>query len=1265
MKRYIVWIVVTIIYNVSSVLAQPYCHTRTFSNRDGLGANIISAVQQTQDGLMWFATWNGLCCYDGYKFTTFRDDFEQGEILTTNRLFKLKNNHQDDLWCITYDRQVNLFDTHTCKFIDYSKLFMEKYPDTKALSARSIYSLDNDVTWIVGDNGTNFRINDKLKGSTDGIQKVSDMSINKVRLDTQGREWVVTNKGVILWGSKTRLPIAYEHMSEIGKTVILASNSHHLAYYENNRLHQVALPSDVKHIYRMHQKNGLIYLGTDNGLLVYSHASHSIHRISVQHPSQPCNEVRNFYIDSKQRVWVFNGQPGVIMVNLRNKSTEWLQSQATSVLASTTTKIPFFHQDKHGTVWIIPTNGTFSYYDESKHQLTPYPLRSNHYKQESLPYINFYFTDMHGNVWFSGQHDMNVINFRYRRFKHQQLTPGQEVRAVCYDSRGNLWVGCSEGEVMVCDRQGKVLRYLNAQGVLQEGRTTFSYRVYAIYQDSKQRMWIGTKGQGLYLIDKDGMHRFVHDSKDRYSLSSDNIYDIYEDGQGRLWVATYEQGLNLIRENADGKVRFVNPNNELTTYPMAYHKIRRITHTRQGVIILSTSHGMVTFSEQFKRPQDIRFYGNNHVQDDTTTLRSGDVLQTYVTRKGDIYVVTLGGGLQKIKSDNLLQNKIVYSKVELPMSESASSLVSLTEDKQGMLWLVRESSIDRYDPKTGKLYRFNADAESERMEYSEAKPAINKHTGDIALGLMGSYLCFQPSQLRHTATKPNLVFMSVQYQGEMQSHPVLNMDELDVAADKRNFTITFSALEYEGNQLIRYAYQLDGQDWNYVGNAHTVSFNDLSSGHHKLCVRSTNADGEWVDNERVLNIYAHPTFWESPWGYLLYAILLIGVLVVAGYIFNLRTRNKMQKELDEMKTTFFTNIGHKLRTPLTLIGGPVTEVLRSNGLDEQQRDSLEMVQRNSRNMLELVNNMLQYQNVTDNYFVDDENAPVFMAEKENVTEEEHAIHKDIKLLVVEDNADLRSFLVSILQADYEVISATNGKEGLEKALAEMPDFIISDVMMPVMDGLTMIHQIKQDTSVSHIPIIILSAKASLEDKLQGLREGIDDYITKPFSATYLKQRVANIISQRRLLQQNYLQQMEQVTAVPENGQRHGQFQLQSPEIVDNDKEIMNKLMAYLEEHIGDSELNANDLARELGLGRTVFYGKMKSIVGMAPLDFVRHLRMQRAEELVEKSNATFSEIAYSVGFTDPKYFTKCFKKETGMTPSEYRQKANMNNQTEQ
>ena len=210
----------------------------------------------------------------------------------------------------------------------------------------------------------------------------------------------------------------------------------------------------------------------------------------------------------------------------------------------------------------------------------------------------------------------------------------------------------------------------------------------------------------------------------------------------------------------------------------------------------------------------------------------------------------------------------------------------------------------------------------------------------------------------------------------------------------------------------------------------------------------------------------------------------------------------------------------------------------------------------------------------------------------------------------------------------------------------MPDFIITDVMMPVMDGLTMVRHIRQHTDTCHIPIIVLSAKASLDDRIEGLKEGVDDYITKPFSAVYLKTRVANIISQRQMLQQTYVEQIR-----PADKQT---YQLESPQIVDADNEMMKQLLDYLEKRLDDPTLKIEELADAVHLGRSVFYGKVKAIVGMTPVDFVRHIRMQRAQELIVKSTYSFSQIAYMVGFSDPKYFSKCFKKVTGKTPSEYR-----------
>lgn len=256
----------------------------------------------------------------------------------------------------------------------------------------------------------------------------------------------------------------------------------------------------------------------------------------------------------------------------------------------------------------------------------------------------------------------------------------------------------------------------------------------------------------------------------------------------------------------------------------------------------------------------------------------------------------------------------------------------------------------------------------------------------------------------------------------------------------------------------------------------------------------------------------------------------------------------------------------------------------------------------------------------------------------------------ITMLIVEDNVELRYFLVSSLSSSYDIIEARNGEEGLQLASSRQPDFIITDIMMPVMDGMTMIRKIKACPETSHIPIVVLSARTAINYRIEGLNEGIDDYITKPFSMSYLKSRVDNIIRQRRQLQQAYVSKLNAA------GDGHLIYKADSSGIADTDKEFARRLVEYLEPRISDPDLKIDDITKAMALSRTVFYGKVKSLFGMSPIDFVRHMRILRAERMIIESRKSFSEIAYSVGFTDPKYFGRTFKAKTGMTPSDYRKK---------
>ena len=229
---------------------------------------------------------------------------------------------------------------------------------------------------------------------------------------------------------------------------------------------------------------------------------------------------------------------------------------------------------------------------------------------------------------------------------------------------------------------------------------------------------------------------------------------------------------------------------------------------------------------------------------------------------------------------------------------------------------------------------------------------------------------------------------------------------------------------------------------------------------------------------------------------------------------------------------------------------------------------------------------------------------------------------------------------------------------------KMPDFILTDVTMPVMDGFTMVHYIKQDTNTAHIPIIVLSAKASVEDHLRGFEEGVDGYLTKPFSATYLKGRIEAVINQRHALQQDMLKQIQRAEGAefhitheyPQTAS--GQGDNRSPATnkrMSEEDALTEKIVQFINENMSNPDLKIDDIAVAMGMSRSVLYGKIKNAVGMKPIDFVRHIRIMRATELLCNTDETLSSIAYSLGFSDPKYFSKVFKKEMGIIPSEYRE----------
>ena len=379
-------------------------------------------------------------------------------------------------------------------------------------------------------------------------------------------------------------------------------------------------------------------------------------------------------------------------------------------------------------------------------------------------------------------------------------------------------------------------------------------------------------------------------------------------------------------------------------------------------------------------------------------------------------------------------------------------------------------------------------------------------------------------------------------------------------------------------------------------------------------------------------------------------IFLLLLMVIGIYYHFLQTarlndeRNRMERE----KLDFYTQVSHELRTPLTLIQAPLeelTETEEGKKASPETKALYNMLRRNTNQLIELINKMLDVQATgsLDILATGHQNAvmapttPVLPA----VPLEDDGSKSAI--LIVDDNADIRTLLRRILQDRYQVNEAEDGQQGLELANEIVPDLIVSDVMMPVMNGLEFCQRVKDNIATSHIPVILLTARALSKHQVEGYESGADAYITKPFSADVLLARIDNLLKNRLRLkglfgseEEKEVQQVETPAEEPQKKE---------------DKFII-RFREYIEQHMSDSNLSVEAIGAELGLSRVQLYRKVKALTGQSPVELLRTVRLHKAHRLLQDSVKSISEVAYEVGFTSPSYFTKCFRDEFGASPSE-------------
>lgn len=399
-----------------------------------------------------------------------------------------------------------------------------------------------------------------------------------------------------------------------------------------------------------------------------------------------------------------------------------------------------------------------------------------------------------------------------------------------------------------------------------------------------------------------------------------------------------------------------------------------------------------------------------------------------------------------------------------------------------------------------------------------------------------------------------------------------------------------------------------------------------------------------------INEYMKMYRWQKIISILAVAVVLL-LLIMIFYRRKVRREkeklNEQRKQMADDKIAFFTNVSHQLRTPLTLVSGPLNRLMQADNYTEEQKMLLQVVLRNVGQLETLTADVLNFKEQVDamNQASADEACEKELSQHVlRDSRHQMLLQQDVEelstILIVDDNEDIRSYLRVLLAGQYYVIEASDGQNGLRLAKESVPDLIVSDVMMPVMDGLTFCSKIKEDEVTSHIPVILLTARSEESQRIEGYEHGADAYITKPFSDHLLLVRISNLLQARRQRKNDEAKQMLSAEDI----------QTDEP----GERMFLERFKKAAKSHIGDANLRMDDLGSELSLSKVQMYRKVKALTGKTPAEVFREMRMQKAYSLLKQTDKTISEVAAEVGFAIPGYFSACFKKQFGINPTELR-----------
>ena len=979
-----------------------------YSTSNGLSSGAIGAIIRDHEGYIWVGTWDGLNRFDGHNFTTFKSKPGDSNILSSNRIVFLMEDSWGFIWIKTYDQKVFRFDRRTEQFeiITYDDQKQKSIP----VKADQIKQFSNGDIWLTSptvgvfrivtdESDYSFTIEPHL--SSDSVATSSTHLSSFIFEDAQKYVWFESDKGLECLHPNSKnngfVPAdssflnlnlmkqqLYTCFLELPDFILFGTKEGKLIKFDQKkkefRDYFTENKSSISSLSISGRQN-LIYIGTSgSGMLEFDCRNFEIQKQVID---PLIKNIQSIYVDNQQMVWLDTDQTGVIKYDPFSEKLK--QFTQRSEFAEITSRPYTFFQDEKGILWINMGGNGFGYYNRQKDTFNYFFNDPGDKYAKLSNNVSYFLEAPEGVIWISnyirGLHKITILDgdFRHDSITNAGINPlDGQVRCFFEDRMKNLWISTRGGILQLFDKKNRLIRsFTSANSSLKDP-------VYCIAEDKDGTLYFGTKGSGIYVLDRlqanSGKFDFIgyrHSTRDKNSLSHDYVFSMLCDRNGRLWIGTYGGGLDLmVRKN--NQIEFVNQNNLLHSYPKEIGlKIRHLQQDSYGNIWIATTDGLLYFNSNEIDPGHFQFNHLCKVPGDINSMGNNDAHFIYRDKFDTLWIATLGGGLNKLityPEDNKPARFRNYSKENgLP----SDLVLSVTGDENGNLWIGTENGLSNFVRKKGVFKNYDEYDGIQITQFVEAS-CLRRSDGTMLFGSIEGYYSFNPDHIKATQSSVTLVFNNFKiYDKELKpgtkdsplKYSVNETKTIDLKYDQNVFSIEYAALDFKAPHKIKYAYLLEGFDdqWHNVTNQRIASYIKVPPGNYTFKLRILDDDMEKFFAEKKLHINISQPPWKTRWAYSIYLIFLLLILEivrrVATTMIKLRNKVIIEQKINELKLNFFTNISHELRTPLTLIVGPLSDLSKNEQLSRKGIQSLQIIDKNAKRMLRLINQILDFRKV--------------------------------------------------------------------------------------------------------------------------------------------------------------------------------------------------------------------------------------------------------------------------------------------------------------